>query len=159
LGATAIAGPAIFERTIARAATSKVIKIGHVSSPTGVFAPVAQADPFILDQIRTALAKGITNGGVSYKVQIINEDSQSKTNRASAVAAGKEPGRTGFRFWRRLWQQTTLQLSGRSSGRVNRLRMSAKHLWLLANGERETTDLNLLFVRIPALQTLKLRTS
>jgi branched-chain amino acid transport system substrate-binding protein len=75
LGATAIAGPAIFERTMARAATSKVIKIGHVSSPTGVLAPVAQADPFILDQIRTALAKGITNGGVSYKVQIINKDS------------------------------------------------------------------------------------
>jgi hypothetical protein len=55
-------------------------------------APVSEADPFILDQIRTALAEGITNGGVSYKVQIINKDSQSKTNPASAVAAGKEPG-------------------------------------------------------------------
>jgi len=159
LGATAITGPVIFRGTTANAATSKVIKIGYVTSQTGVLAPVFEADPFILDQIRTALAEGITNGGVSYKVQIINKDSQSKTNRPSAVAAGKEPGRTGFRFWRRLWQQTTLQLSGRSSGRVNRLRMSAKHLWLLANGERETTDLNLLFVRIPALQTLKLRTS
>src|SRR5258708_30555977 len=59
-GATAIAGPAIFQRTMARAATSKVIKIGHVGSPTGVFAPFAQADPFILDQIRTALGKGIS---------------------------------------------------------------------------------------------------
>jgi hypothetical protein len=72
LGATAIAGPAIFERTMARAATSKVIKIGYVTSQTGVLAAVSEADPFILDQIRTALAKGITNGGVSYKVQIIN---------------------------------------------------------------------------------------
>jgi len=96
LGATAITGPVIFRGTTANAATSKVIKIGYVTSQTGVLAPVSEADPFILDQIRTALAEGITNGGVSYKVQIINKDSQSKTNRASAVAAGQEPGRTGF---------------------------------------------------------------
>ena len=67
LGATAIAGRMILRGTTAKAASSKVIKIGHVSSPTGVFAPFAEADPFILDQIRTALAKGITNGGVATK--------------------------------------------------------------------------------------------
>jgi hypothetical protein len=71
LGATAITGSVILRGTTANAASSKVIKIGHVSSQTGVLSPVAEADPFILDQIRTALAKGITNGGVSYKVQII----------------------------------------------------------------------------------------
>jgi branched-chain amino acid transport system substrate-binding protein len=87
LGATAIAGPAIFRGTTARAATSKVIKIGHVSSPTGVFAPFAQADPFILDQMRTALGKGISNGGGGYQVQIISKDSQSSTTRASEVAS------------------------------------------------------------------------
>jgi branched-chain amino acid transport system substrate-binding protein len=87
LGATAIAGPAIFRGTKASAATSKVIKIGHVSSPTGVFAPFAQADPFILDQMRTALGKGISNGGVGYRVQIISKDSQSSTTRASEVAS------------------------------------------------------------------------
>jgi branched-chain amino acid transport system substrate-binding protein len=87
LGATAIAGPAILRGTTAQAATSKVIKIGHVSPQTGALAPFAEADPFILDQIRTALAKGITNGGVTYEVQIISKDSQSKTNRASEVAA------------------------------------------------------------------------
>ncbi len=86
-GATAIAGPAIFQRTMARAATSKVIKIGHVSSPTGVFAPFAQADPFILNQMGTALGKGISNGGVGYQVQIISKDSQSSTTRASEVAS------------------------------------------------------------------------
>jgi hypothetical protein len=83
LGATAITGPVILRGTTANAATSKVIKIGYVSSQTGVLAPLAEADPFILDQIRTALAKGITNGGVSYKVQIINKDSQSNTNRGT----------------------------------------------------------------------------
>jgi branched-chain amino acid transport system substrate-binding protein len=91
-GATAIAGPAIFQRTMARAATSKVIKIGHVSSPTGVFAPFAQAEPFILNQMRTALGKGISNGGVGYQVQIISKDSQSSTTRASEVACSKSLG-------------------------------------------------------------------
>jgi branched-chain amino acid transport system substrate-binding protein len=87
LGATAITGPAILRGTTASAATSKVIKIGHVSPQTGPLAPFAEADPFILDQIRTVLAKGITNGGVIYEVQIISKDSQSNTNRASEVAA------------------------------------------------------------------------
>jgi branched-chain amino acid transport system substrate-binding protein len=87
VGATAIAGPMILRGTTAKAASSKVIKIGHVSSPTGVFAPFAEVDRFILDQIRTALGKGITNGGVSYQVQIISKDSQSNTTRASEVAS------------------------------------------------------------------------
>src|SRR6516225_10650053 len=87
LGATAIAGSTILRRTTANAATSKVIKIGHVSAKTGVFAPRAEADPFVLDQIRSALAEGITNNGISCQVQIISKDSQSKTNRAAEVAA------------------------------------------------------------------------
>jgi branched-chain amino acid transport system substrate-binding protein len=87
LGATALTGPTILRGTTADAATSKVIKIGHVSSQTGVFAPFAEADPFTLNQIRNALAKGITNGGVTYQVQIISKDSQSNSNRASEVAS------------------------------------------------------------------------
>src|SRR5215469_16918731 len=87
LGATAITGPTILRGTKANAATSKIIKIGHLSSQTGVFAPFAEADPFTLDQIRNALAKGITNGGVTYQVQIISKDSQSNSNRASEVAS------------------------------------------------------------------------
>src|SRR5258708_24433671 len=78
LGATAIAGPMILRGTTANAASSKVIKIGHVSSPTGVFAPFAEADPFILDQIRTALGKGISNGGGSYQIHNIRQN--KKTN-------------------------------------------------------------------------------
>src|SRR5258708_19085428 len=85
-GATAIAGPAIFQRTMARAATSKVIKIGHVSSPTGVFAPFAQADPFILNQMGTALGKGISNGGLGYQVRNNRKDNQTRKTRASGVA-------------------------------------------------------------------------
>jgi hypothetical protein len=87
LGATAIVGPVILCGTSAKAATSKIIKIGHVSPQTGALPPFAEADPFILDQIRTVLAEGITSGGVSYEVQIISKDSQSNSNRASEVAA------------------------------------------------------------------------
>jgi branched-chain amino acid transport system substrate-binding protein len=87
LGATAITGPVILRGTIAKAAARKVIKIGHVSPQTGALAPFAEADPFILDQIRAVLAKGIINGGLTYEVQIISRDSESNTNRASEVAA------------------------------------------------------------------------
>jgi branched-chain amino acid transport system substrate-binding protein len=87
LGATAIAGPALLRGSTANAATSRVIKIGHVSPQSGALAPFAEADSFILSQIRAALAKGIINGGVTYEVQIISKDSQSNTNRASEVAA------------------------------------------------------------------------
>ena len=78
LGTTAIAAPVILRGTTAKAAPSKIIKIGHVTPQTGALAPFAEADPFVLDQIRTVLTKGITNGGVSYDFQIISKDSQSR---------------------------------------------------------------------------------
>jgi branched-chain amino acid transport system substrate-binding protein len=87
LGATAIAAPLILRGTTARAATSKVVKIGHVTPQTGALAPFAEADPFILDQIRNAVSKGISNAGTTFQIEIISKDSQSKTNRASEVAA------------------------------------------------------------------------
>jgi branched-chain amino acid transport system substrate-binding protein len=87
LGAIAITGPVILRGTTANAAASKVIKIGYVSSQTGVFAPFAEAYPFTLDQIGTVLAKGISNDEVSYEIQIITKDSQSNTNWASKVAS------------------------------------------------------------------------
>ncbi len=58
LGATAIAAPTLLRGTTAKAATSKLIKIGFVSPLTGALAPFAEADAFVLGQIRTALAKG-----------------------------------------------------------------------------------------------------
>src|SRR5260370_23999911 len=52
LGATAITGPALLRGSTANAATSRVIKIGHVSPQSGALAPFAEADSFILSQIR-----------------------------------------------------------------------------------------------------------
>src|SRR5260221_3825277 len=88
LGATAITGPVILRGTMASAATSKLIKIGHVSSQTGVFAPFADADPFTLDQIRTALGKGITNGGRRWQGQMITKEEQTKTTPTFGGVAG-----------------------------------------------------------------------
>ena len=87
IGAIAITGPVILRGSIAKAASSKVIKIGHVSPQTGALAPFAEADSFVLGQIKAGLAKGIINGGVTYEVQIISKDSQSNSSRASEVAA------------------------------------------------------------------------
>src|SRR5260221_10580801 len=90
LGATAITGPVIFRGTTANAATSKVIKIGYVTSQTGVLAPVFEADPFILDQIRTALAEGITNGGGKFKGKNNKKKKPIKKKPAVADAPGPE---------------------------------------------------------------------
>ena len=85
-GLGAIAVPAVL-RVLPAEAQSQVIKIGHVSPRTGPLAGFGEADGFILDQVRAILAKGLENGGKTYKVEIISKDSQSSGNRAAEVAS------------------------------------------------------------------------
>ena len=85
-GLGAIAAPAVLGVLPAQAADT-VIKVGHVSPRTGPLAGFGEADGFILDQVRGILAKGLSNGGKSYKVEIISKDSQSSASRASEVAS------------------------------------------------------------------------
>ena len=85
-GLGAIAAPAVLGVLPAQAADT-VIKVGHVSPRTGPLAGFGEADGFILDQVRGILAKGLPNGGKSYKVEIISKDSQSSASRASEVAS------------------------------------------------------------------------
>src|SRR5262249_35379611 len=61
--------------------------IGHVSPRTGPLAGFGEADNFILDHVRAAVAKGLQVGGKTYPVQIISKDSQSNGSRASEVAS------------------------------------------------------------------------
>ena len=82
----AIAAPAVL-RVLPAAAQSQVIKIGHVSPKTGPLAGFGEADGFILEQVRGLLAKGLQNGGKTYKVEVISKDSQSSGNRAAEVAS------------------------------------------------------------------------
>ena len=66
-------------------AATKTIKIGHVSPKTGPLAAFAEADKFVLAEMRKILANGIEIGGVKYPVVIIEKDSQSNSNRAAEV--------------------------------------------------------------------------
>lgn len=82
----AIAAPAILHHTKAYAANPK-IKVGFVSPKTGPLAGFAEADDFVLQGVRSALAGGVENNGKKYDIEIITRDSQSNPNRAAEVTA------------------------------------------------------------------------
>lgn len=75
----ALSAPSVF-------AADDTIRIGYISPRTGPFAPFAEADEFILDQVRKSLADGLTIGGKTYKVEILARDDQTKEDRASNLA-------------------------------------------------------------------------
>lgn len=81
-----VAAPAILSHTQAYAANPK-IKIGFVSPKTGPLAGFAEADDYVLTNIRAALEGGVENNGKRYDIEIIAKDSQSNPNRAAEVAA------------------------------------------------------------------------
>ena len=70
-GLGALAAPAVLS-VIPANAQSRVIKIGVVSPRTGPLAGFGEADPFVLDQVRGILGKGLVSGGKTYPVQIID---------------------------------------------------------------------------------------
>jgi branched-chain amino acid transport system substrate-binding protein len=63
------------------------IKIGFISPETGELSVFTQSNGFVLSQVRSALAKGLTIGGKKYSVDIISGDSQSSSARAATVAS------------------------------------------------------------------------
>ncbi len=69
-------------------ANTKEIVIGYVSPQTGALAEFATPDNFVLGKIRqtSAYKNGFRIGNKTYKVKIIEVDSQSDPNRASEVA-------------------------------------------------------------------------
>ncbi len=84
--AAALTAGAAFSGTRAFAADKDTIRIGYISPRTGPFAPFAEADEFIIGQIRKATAAGISVGGKNYKVELIARDDQSNPDRASNLA-------------------------------------------------------------------------
>lgn len=85
-GIAGLAMPAVL-RVIPANAQSRTIKIGLVSPRTGPLAGFGEADPFVIDQVRTAIGKGLAVGGKTYPVEIVTKDSQSSASRASDVAS------------------------------------------------------------------------
>jgi branched-chain amino acid transport system substrate-binding protein len=63
------------------------IKIGFISPETGELSVFTQSNGYVLSQVRSSLAKGLTIGGKKYSVDIISGDSQSSSARAAAVAS------------------------------------------------------------------------
>jgi branched-chain amino acid transport system substrate-binding protein len=63
------------------------IKIGFISPETGELSVFTQSNGYVLSQVRSALAKGLTIGGKKYSVDIISADSQSSSARAATVAS------------------------------------------------------------------------
>jgi branched-chain amino acid transport system substrate-binding protein len=84
-GALAMAGPLAFS-TPAFAAADGAIKVGFVSPLTGPLAGFGETDPYILTLVRKALAKGVTIGGKTYAVEIIDKDTQSDPVRSGQLA-------------------------------------------------------------------------
>ncbi|MDH6267229.1 branched-chain amino acid transport system substrate-binding protein [Rhizobium sp. SG_E_25_P2] len=82
VGAAAATVPNLFP-TPAIASTSR-LKIGYLSPRTGNFAPFAEADGFLLKQLREALRGGIVNKGKTYEIEFVDVDDQSNPDRATS---------------------------------------------------------------------------
>ena len=68
------------------AGAENVLKIGFVSPRTGALGGFGETDGYCLDLARKALEKGLTIGGKTYEVQILDRDTQSDPSRASQLA-------------------------------------------------------------------------
>jgi branched-chain amino acid transport system substrate-binding protein len=66
-------------------AQEATLKVGYVSPVTGLFATFAEADPFLLKQVRTALKDGIVNNGKTYALEIIDVDDQTNPDRSTSA--------------------------------------------------------------------------
>jgi branched-chain amino acid transport system substrate-binding protein len=82
-GASAIASPWTFQSS---RAASKIIKIGMITPETGPIAAFGEPSKWVAEGVSKALGDGITVAGQTYRVEILNRDSQSNPNRASEVA-------------------------------------------------------------------------
>ncbi len=77
---------ALGSKPVFAAGSENVIRVGFVSPRSGKLGEFGASDPYILKLARQALAKGITVGGKTYAVKILDRDSQSSPSRASKLA-------------------------------------------------------------------------
>jgi branched-chain amino acid transport system substrate-binding protein len=71
----------------AMAQSAKTIKIGYLTTLSGVRANFGEADTWGLERIRAALKDGLTIGGTNYKVDIVVRDTQSDANRGATMSS------------------------------------------------------------------------
>ncbi len=68
------------------AAGAKEIRIGFIDPRSGPLGTFGRSDPYTLSVVRRALANGVAINGVTYRVSILDFDSQSNPARASQLA-------------------------------------------------------------------------
>ncbi len=64
------------------------LKVGFISPRSGALAGFGETDGYVLEVARKALAGGLNVGGKTYKVEIIDRDTQSDPARAGQLAKG-----------------------------------------------------------------------
>jgi branched-chain amino acid transport system substrate-binding protein len=82
-GAAAIFGASL---PLPARAASGSIKIGYISPRSGVLSGLLAGEDYMLSKVRAALQPGLTIGGQTYDVEILDRDSQSNPTRAGELA-------------------------------------------------------------------------
>ncbi|WP_349961220.1 ABC transporter substrate-binding protein [Rhizobium sp. ZPR3] len=67
-------------------AADDTLKVGFVSPRTGPLGGFGETDGYVLDLARKALANGLQAGGKTWKVEILDRDTQSDPSRAGQLA-------------------------------------------------------------------------
>jgi len=67
-------------------AADDTLKVGFISPRTGPLGGFGETDGYVLDLARKALANGLQAGGKSWKVEILDRDTQSDPSRAGQLA-------------------------------------------------------------------------
>ncbi|MEJ8814308.1 ABC transporter substrate-binding protein [Variovorax ureilyticus] len=86
LGMAGAAGLALMAPTLATAQGTETLKVGFISPRTGPLGSFGEGDGYVLELARKALANGLAIGGKTYKVEILDRDTQSDPARASQLA-------------------------------------------------------------------------
>ncbi len=73
--------------SMSTAFASDTIKIGYISPLTGSHAEFSESDPFVISKMKLLLNKGLEINGKTYKIEIIQKDSQSNTDRAATLTS------------------------------------------------------------------------
>jgi branched-chain amino acid transport system substrate-binding protein len=68
------------------AGAENVLKVGFISPRTGALGGFGQTDGYVLDVARKALASGLSVGGKTYEVNVLDQDTQSDPSRAGQLA-------------------------------------------------------------------------
>ncbi len=86
LGTVGAAGLALAAPRQVFAQGADVLKVGFISPRTGPLGSFGEGDGYVLDLARKALAPGLVVGGRTYKVEVLDRDTQSDPARASQLA-------------------------------------------------------------------------